>query len=50
MDVEQDSEVGGTGWIKWLRRKLVGVGSGEGRSGSILRFALSEVRNAVVAR
>lgn len=31
-----------------FRRKFVGVGSGEGRSGSILRLALNEVRKAVV--
>lgn len=38
----------GTSWQKLFNRNDVGVGNGEGRSGSILRFALSEVKNAVV--
>lgn len=38
----------GTSWQKLFNRNDVGVGNGEGRSGSILRFALSDVKNAVV--
>jgi hypothetical protein len=41
--------VGGRGWSeKLFSRKVVGVPNGDGRSGSIQRFALSEVRNAIV--
>lgn len=40
----------GSSWTKLFNRNEVGVGSGDGRSGSILRFALSDVKNAVVAR
>jgi hypothetical protein len=31
-------------------RKVVGVPNGDGRSGSILRFALRDVRNAALNR
>jgi hypothetical protein len=40
--------VEGSSWTKLFSRKDVGVGNGEGRSGSILRFALRDVKNAVV--
>lgn len=49
--VEKVNGVGGSGWCeKLFRRKEVGVPNGEGRSGSILRFALSEDRNAALVR
>jgi hypothetical protein len=49
--VEKDNDVGGSGWSeKLFNRKDVGVPNGEGRSGSILRFALSDVRKAIIAR
>jgi hypothetical protein len=40
--------VEGTSWQKLFSRNDVGVGNGEGRSGSILRFALSDVKNAAL--
>lgn len=49
--VEKDNGVGGRGWSeKLFRRKEIGVPNGDGRSGSILRFALSDVKNAALVR
>lgn len=49
--VENESgDGGGRGRCENPGRKLLGVPRGEGRSGSIRRFALREVRNAALVR
>ena len=47
--VDKESGVGASGCSeKLFRRKVVGVFNGDGQSGSILKLALSDVRNAVI--
>lgn len=50
--VEKDNgEGGGSGGCEKLEaRKVVGVPNGEGRSGSMRRFTLRDVRNAALVR